>query len=254
MDFDLSTFLLEMFNFLVLVWILKRFFYKPVRKAIDQRQQAIEKSIADAKGTQAQADALKAQYEARLTDWEDEKRDARHKLQEDMEAEKTRQMDALKKSLDAERQRSAVLDARKQEDAARESEVTALAQAATFAAELLKRVSGPGLNEKLAEAFVEDLKNMPADQKKSLQKVCAENKTAEALTAYALEKPQQEAVKKALADLAGHKIDCSFKVDEKVIAGLRVSIGSYALQASVKDELQFFARAAQAAMPQEDAA
>ena len=39
MQLDLTSFLLELVNFAVLVWILHRFLYKPVLAAIDRRAQ-----------------------------------------------------------------------------------------------------------------------------------------------------------------------------------------------------------------------
>ena len=40
--------MLEVVNFLVLVWMLKRFLYKPVLEAIAQRKAAIDKTLSDA--------------------------------------------------------------------------------------------------------------------------------------------------------------------------------------------------------------
>ena len=49
MELSWSTFILEAINFLVLVWILKRFLYKPVLDVIERRKAGIEKIQADAK-------------------------------------------------------------------------------------------------------------------------------------------------------------------------------------------------------------
>ena len=38
MQFDWTTFVLEVLNFLVLLWILKRFLYQPVLDVLDARQ------------------------------------------------------------------------------------------------------------------------------------------------------------------------------------------------------------------------
>ena len=42
MELSWSTFFLEIINFLVLVWILKRFLYKPVMDVIARRREGIE--------------------------------------------------------------------------------------------------------------------------------------------------------------------------------------------------------------------
>jgi len=48
LELSWSTFLLEIINFLVLVWILKHFLYKPVLDVIARRRSGIEKTLADA--------------------------------------------------------------------------------------------------------------------------------------------------------------------------------------------------------------
>jgi len=77
MDLSWSTFVLEIINFLVLVWILKRFLYKPVLDVIARRRAGIEKSMADAEALHADAEKLQEQYEDRLAVWDQERLQAR---------------------------------------------------------------------------------------------------------------------------------------------------------------------------------
>ena len=80
MELDWTTFFLEILNFLVLVWLLKRFLYKPVLDAIAQRKLEIEKRAADSQAIRQEAAALRQQYERRIADWEQEKAAARSRL------------------------------------------------------------------------------------------------------------------------------------------------------------------------------
>ena len=66
MEVDWTTFALEIINFLILVWILKRFFYHPVLDVIARRRAGIEKEMADAKAVEEKARVLEQQYENRL--------------------------------------------------------------------------------------------------------------------------------------------------------------------------------------------
>ena len=72
MQFDWTTFALEMVNFLVLVWLLKRFFYKPLRTAIESRRASVESTLQAAETARREAAAMKEQYENRLALWQDE--------------------------------------------------------------------------------------------------------------------------------------------------------------------------------------
>ena len=68
MELNWGTFVLEILNFLVLVWLLKRFFYQPVKAMVVRRQQGIVQQLQEAGERQQQAEALQAQYESRLAD------------------------------------------------------------------------------------------------------------------------------------------------------------------------------------------
>ena len=90
MELSWSTFVLEIINFLVLVWILKRFLYKPVLEVIARRRAGIEKTRVDAEALQADAEVLQKQYESRLADWNEERQQARDTLAHELEAERAR--------------------------------------------------------------------------------------------------------------------------------------------------------------------
>ena len=95
MDFDWTTFALEALNFLVLVWLLKRFFYQPVLAVIEARRVATAKTIADAAAVRREAEALKSEYQAHLTQADTERAAARARLDEDIAAERARRHAAL---------------------------------------------------------------------------------------------------------------------------------------------------------------
>ena len=57
MEFNLSTFLIEIANFLILIWILQRLFYKPLLAMIAQRKQHIDQTLADAQAVRQKAEA-----------------------------------------------------------------------------------------------------------------------------------------------------------------------------------------------------
>ena len=77
MEIDWTTFVLEVINFLVLVWILRRYLYRPVLNTLAARKAGIERVLAEAKEAEERASALKGQFESRLADWEQEKAAAR---------------------------------------------------------------------------------------------------------------------------------------------------------------------------------
>lgn len=104
MELNWSTFVLEIANFLVLVWILQRFLYRPVLAVIERRRTAIAKTLSEAEALQTRAAAVREQYERRLADWEQERAAARQTAQQEVDAERARRLQALQVTLEQERE------------------------------------------------------------------------------------------------------------------------------------------------------
>ena len=116
MQFNLSTFILEIINFLILIWILQRLFYQPLLAVIAKRKQFIDQSLADAKAIQQQAEEQRSLYENRQKLWEQEKQAALTALHQQIEGERRLQMDRLNSDLELERKKINVTLQRQQRE------------------------------------------------------------------------------------------------------------------------------------------
>ncbi len=61
-----STLLWQIINFLVLLWLLKRYLYGPVTEMIDRRSQKINADLDEAENRKKEAQELKKKYEMEL--------------------------------------------------------------------------------------------------------------------------------------------------------------------------------------------
>src|SRR3954469_8457888 len=64
MHIDGWTLILQAANFLVLVWLLRRFLYRPVLAVIDQRRQATDAVLAEAAAARTAAETMRRDLEA----------------------------------------------------------------------------------------------------------------------------------------------------------------------------------------------
>ncbi len=73
-----STLLWQVINFLVLLWLLKRYLYGPITEMLDKRSQKINNDLDEAEKRKSDAQELKEKYETEL-------RNARQEAQEIIE-------------------------------------------------------------------------------------------------------------------------------------------------------------------------
>jgi F-type H+-transporting ATPase subunit b len=238
---DWTTFLLEIGNFLILVWILQRFLYRPVLEVIARRREGIEKTLADAKRREDEAHELDAQARQRLEDWQGEREAARAKLAEEIAAERVRRLQQVEESVKTEREKGEALAARRAGEERRELEAQALEQGTLFASRLLERLAGPGLDSQIVHAIVDDLQGLPDDQRSAIADAAARpDAHVQIDTARPLNAEDRQRLSEALQGLFGRTLEEQVHETPELIAGLRVAIGPWVLAANLRDELAFF--------------
>jgi F-type H+-transporting ATPase subunit b len=165
---DWFTVAAQALNFLILVWLLKRFLYGPILKAIDAREKRIAGELADAATLKAAAkmehDALQSKHEAfdrerivLLSTAADEAHAAREQLLIDAH----READCLRLQQDGAMRRDQLrlgLDIRQLAG----QEVFAIARKA------LRDLAGVSLEERMGEVFTRRLQEMDGKTKESL--------------------------------------------------------------------------------------
>jgi F-type H+-transporting ATPase subunit b len=242
LELSWSTFLLEIINFLVLVWILKRFLYKPVLDVIARRRAGIEKTLADAESLHSEAQALREEYEQRLARWEDERRQARTQLQHEIEEERARRVEELQNLLAAEREKAQVIEQRELAETLRNNETRALAHGARFASRLLEAASGPELETRLLELLLEELGALSTERLEALRDGFREPPDDVVITsAFPLADGARARLTGALKTALAIEVSPRFEEDSELLAGVCISIGSWTLGANLRDELKGFA-------------
>jgi F-type H+-transporting ATPase subunit b len=240
-ELDWSTFLLEIVNVLVLVWLLKRFLFRPVMKVIEDRKAAIAKTLADATRVQTEAESARERYEQRLVTWNDEQAKSRVQLQEELAAERQRRLAALQKELEREHEQASVREAQRTKEFVRQTEAAAILQAAQFAGSLLSRIAGPELERKLVEASVEDVSRLSPQQVEVVKGSLPPGTRARITTAFPLDEATRNRLAKGVEKMLGRTVEWEFGEDPALIAGVRISLGGWVLRGNLQDELKWFA-------------
>lgn len=241
MQIDTTSFILQLVNFVVLVWILHRFLYRPVLAAIDRRRAAIDKTMSDARSVREEAERLRGQFEGRLADWERERVKARSALETELTTLRSKGLADAAQAVERERDRLAALQAKQEAAWKRDTEQRALDQAASFAARLLERIADHALDERLVEVFVDDLSAWLAEKIDPLaQAARAAGGRVSVLSARALPDAARARLARALSERL--RIECrpEYAVDAALIAGVSVAVGPWVLQANLRDELRVF--------------
>lgn len=240
MTFNLTTFVLEIVNFLVLLWLLQRFLYKPVLNAIAKRQQLIQSQIDEASSKQSEARQLRQQYEQRLEEWDKEKATLRSALRAELQDERDKQLVKIRAEIENEQKRAGALVERRLQDERRKCEQSALGLAADFTAKVLRDLASPELEKKICDVFLRDLHTQIGDGKHIGNGKGETPPVVEVFTVYPLITEKRSEIEKDLDNLVGSQCAYKYSRDPQLIAGIKVVIGGTILQANLQDAVTFF--------------
>lgn len=218
MHFDWSTLVLQTVNVLILLWLLRRFLFRPIVSIIAERRNAAEKLLADAETVREQAQSqveqtarhekvLSADSEQILADARAAAETERTALLERSKTDAAQMLDAAQASL--EQQRGQLR---------RDLEVEARHLAVVIASRLLDRIPPSAVNA----ALLESLGGLSAAEWRPLAEP---GDTLEVVTATKLDAATQA----ACTDMVRQRLGCPvrFATDPSLIAGVELR-GSHA--------------------------
>lgn len=229
----------QVLNFIVLVWLLKRFLYKPVLNAIDAREKrvAAESANADLQMTAIKKSREELQAKGKAFDEERGALLAKAILNAKMEAD--RLLGNARQAADAlTLQRNAALHS---ETARLSDELSRLAAAESIniARAALKDLAGADLEARICEVFVRRLRGIDSPTKESLGILLASPTGQPVVTSsFEFSSSDEIAIQTALNETYSADIHLRFETSSSTICGIELSAGGERLSWTITDYLK----------------
>jgi F-type H+-transporting ATPase subunit b len=219
--------LAQILNFAVLAILLRALLYGPITRMLDERRAKIEKGLEDARA----AETARANAEAERQSILDAARAEAQKLR----AEANQQAEQAAAKIRADAQAEAVkikADALSGLSAERDKMLSELrGQIAALAIAASSKLIGESLDRQRQESLIADFfAKVPAEVRSGLAGVSGE---AEVISAVPLTPDEQARVKRELT-----LTQANFRVDPKLLGGLRVRVGDKVVDGSVAGQLE----------------
>jgi len=222
MHIDWWTLALQTVNVLILIWLLARFFFRPVMDIVAKRQQEAARLIDDA--ARARHDAIEARAKA-----EQERAGVaaeRDKLitQARHVAEQEKQNLLAQAAQEIGKRRDEADAAIARDRAAAEAAV--IDRAGTLAIDVARRLLARFPTPDLAATFIDqtcrDLRAVSPQARQSLAAAATPEHPIEIVSAAPLSDAEQKKIGAALSEVFGRDLPCAFRSDPQVINGVEL--------------------------------
>jgi F-type H+-transporting ATPase subunit b len=248
----------QIINFLILVWLLKRFFYRPILDALDAREKRIASDLAAAVAKEREAETERSRFEQKNEEFDQRRNALLADARDEARAERRRLLAAAHADADELRRKRDTAQRREYQALRNTIEQRTCAEVFAIARKVLADLAGTTLEAHMAEAFIGRMRSLDSEEKARLATamrtspaegsqypptgegslhVSAPGASGAAVilvrSAFEFPVAQQEAIAAAIRQILGGEMALRFQLQPNLISGIELVAGGYKLAWSI---------------------
>ncbi len=216
----------QVINFLILIWLMKRYLYQPILHAIDARETRIAAELSDADAKKAEAKKERDDFERKNEAFDKQRAELVSKASDEANTKGQQLMDAARQAADA-------LSAKRQKALNDEQQnlkqaIVQRTQEEVFAItrKALTDLADTSLEASMTDAFTRRVRALTGKDKDSLAAALKNSATPTIIrSAFTLPQEQRAAIGQALNETFSADIQIDFVVTPDVISGIELTAG-----------------------------
>jgi F-type H+-transporting ATPase subunit b len=228
---DWLTVTAQIVNFLVLVWLLKRFLYQPISDAMRRREERIEERLSEARAARKEAEEeaerlstktaeLEAGKESAFAQARQEAEQLRMQMEADIRAEMETRRHVWKQHLEEERD---------------DLVATLRHQAGQKLFQMTERIladyADSELTERVVARFAARLKTLDPDMRRKMTEAAAhDDVTAIVHTGFEIDSAAKSRITRVIHDVLATQVEVDYRTDPDIVLGARLTIGDHSAE------------------------
>jgi F-type H+-transporting ATPase subunit b len=225
-------------NFLILVWLLKRFLYKPILHAIEARENRIAAELADADKKKTEAQKEYEEFQDKNKELDQQRSALLSKATEEANIERQRLLDEARKEADGLREK---LQEQLRSDAHHLRQTISLRtqqEVFSIARQALRDLSTASLEERMVEVFAHRLHAMEGKTKENFAEALRKSsEPAVVRSAFDLPVEQRSVIQNTLNEIFSAQIPIRFVTTPELVCGIELSTEGQKVAWSIADYL-----------------
>jgi F-type H+-transporting ATPase subunit b len=239
MQIDWLTVAAQVVNFLILVYLLKRFLYKPVTAAMARREQRVEDRLQQSREREAQAEHERERLHQRLEQLEQQRDKIMEEAREKAEQERQQLLDEARDEREASRQRW-----QQQAEDEKDRFLEGLRRETTAGFEQLARkaltdLADVELEAQMARQLIAKLDALDEDVRQQLAGASA-SEQVQINTRFALAESQRRQLTEAIQQQLGEQREVAYQESSQLLCGIELRVGGQRLGWTLADYLDRF--------------
>jgi F-type H+-transporting ATPase subunit b len=233
----LWTFVFQTINFLVLVWVLRRLLYRPIKLVIARRQQEIAASLAKGEADRTAVATERAELAKREAEAELERQRVVETGRQQVEAERTAFLAEIQKTAGEKEATARAALERERTAAVSALRAGAADLAVSLAERLLSGIGSMGTTLPLLDQALAALGGLDPREKDRIAVDLRGGQRLRVVTATPLPDDRRAACKASLRTVLGIDANVDFEEDLALLAGAEIHLPSAVIRQNWRDQL-----------------
>ncbi len=226
MEINWLTIVAQIVNFLILVWLLKRFLYGPIIAAMDEREAKIARRMQSAEEKDEQAQEQATEYRGRLHELEERREEMLQLASSEATAERERLLVQAREDVATTERRWHKSLAEEKQAFLRELRRRAGEQLCRIARQALDELADADLEAQIIETFLGRLEALPEDDRRELTEAVVDAGGVVAVaSAFEIEAASRVQITQSVRVALTSEATPEFAVSEQVMCGIELRAG-----------------------------
>lgn len=226
-------------NFVILVWLMKRFLYGPILRALDAREKRIAATLSDADAKISEAQTERDEFQRKNEEFERQRAALLHKAREDALSERARLIKEARGAADLLRaKRLETLD-NEMNDLYKAIHHQTQREVFAIARKALADLAATSLEERMGEVFIRQLRGIDGQARQEFaQAIKAASTPTIVRSAFDLSGKQRGAIQTALNEVFSTEITVCFETASSLVSGIELCVNGKKIAWSIADYLE----------------
>ena len=175
----------QIFNFLILVWLLKKLLFRPIIGAMERREQGLSSRLQQAKVKMSEAEAQKNQYQQQIHQLQTDKDEVLLQVRQQAEAEKSALLQQLGEEI--QQKKTQFTDEMRQEQEEQGQLISRLLaeKSLKLSQKILSQLADQTLEQRIIEHFLKNLSDLSEAEQTSIRNSLKQDSPGIIITSFA---------------------------------------------------------------------
>jgi F-type H+-transporting ATPase subunit b len=237
---DWFTFAAQIVNFLILLFLLKRFLYRPVLEAMNAREQRIADEIRQAEEKHEEAEQRAASYQQQSEEFNETRDDRMKEMNQEVKEQRKKLLREIEQDIQEKKQGWLESLQRNQESFIQELKLQIGQKAAEIARRALEDLADEDFESKMSDIFIQRLKELDLEQRSEFGGLIREERDdIVVFSSFELSQRQKDEITKAIEEriLDGHSAETRFKTTDALISGIELRLNGHKISWTINEYL-----------------